>query len=85
LSLRGATEPHFPIRGARTLPVRREWFSHGGSKFDSLDRMDRNFDRRGRMDVTNPTLKEIAQHCFHTFGINTVLSRLLALSLGSEL
>jgi hypothetical protein len=30
---------------------------HGGSYFGSLDRMDRSFDRRGRMDVANPTFE----------------------------
>jgi hypothetical protein len=42
--------------------VRREWFSHGGSRFDRFDRMDRSFDRRGRMDVANPTFEEMARH-----------------------
>jgi hypothetical protein len=50
--------------------VRREWFSHGGSKFDRFDRIDRSFDKRGRMDVTNPTFEEMARHWFHTFGTN---------------
>jgi hypothetical protein len=45
-------------------------FSHGGSRFDRFYRMDRSFDRRGRMDVANPTFKEMAQHWFHTFGTN---------------
>jgi hypothetical protein len=40
--------------------VRREWFSHGGSRFD----------RRGRMDVANPTFEEMARHWFQTFGTN---------------
>jgi hypothetical protein len=50
--------------------VRREWFSYGGSRFDMFDRMDHNFDRRGRMDVANPTFEEMARHWFHTFGTN---------------
>jgi hypothetical protein len=50
--------------------VRREWFSHGGSKFDRVDRMDRIFDRRGRMSVANPTFEEMARHWFNTFGTN---------------
>jgi hypothetical protein len=48
----------------------REWFSHGGSRFDRFDRMDRSFDRRGRIDVANPTFEEMARHWFHTFGTN---------------
>ena len=52
--------PRFPFRGTRTPPVRREWFSHGGSSFD----------RRGRMDVANPTFEEMARHWFDTFGTN---------------
>jgi hypothetical protein len=39
--------------------VRWEWFSHGGSRFD---RMDRGFDRHGRIDVVNPTFEEMARH-----------------------
>jgi hypothetical protein len=48
------------FRGTRTPPVRQEWFSHGGSKFDRFDRMDRIFDRRGRMSVANPSFEEMA-------------------------
>jgi hypothetical protein len=62
--------PHFPYRGSRTPPMRREWFSHGGSRFDRFDKMDRSFDRRSRMDVANPTFEEMAQHWFDTFGTN---------------
>jgi hypothetical protein len=62
--------PRFPFRGTRTPLVRQEWFSHGGSRFDRLDRMDRSFDRRGRLDVANPTFEEMAQHWFGTFGTN---------------
>jgi hypothetical protein len=47
------------FRGTRTPPVRREWFSHGGSRFDRFDMMDRSFDRRGRMSVANPTFEEM--------------------------
>jgi hypothetical protein len=54
--------PCFSYHGSRTPPVRREWFSHGGSRFDRFDRMDRSFDRRGRMDVANPTFEEMARH-----------------------
>jgi hypothetical protein len=50
--------------------VIREWFSHGGSRFDWFDRMDRSSDRRGRMSVANPTFEEMAQHWFGTFGAN---------------
>jgi hypothetical protein len=50
--------------------VRREWFSHGGSRFDRFDRMDRCIDRQGRMNVANPTFDEMARHWFHTFGTN---------------
>jgi hypothetical protein len=56
------------FRGTRTLPVRREWFSHCGSRFDRFDRMDRSFDRRGRMSVANPTFEEMARLWFNTFG-----------------
>jgi hypothetical protein len=47
--------------------------------------MDHSFDRRGRIDVANPTFKEMARHWFHTFGTSPVLSHLLALALGFEL
>jgi hypothetical protein len=50
--------------------MRQEWFSHGGSKFDRFDRMDRSFDRRGTIDVANPTFEEMVRHWFHTFGTN---------------
>jgi hypothetical protein len=56
--------------GTRTPPVIREWFSHGGSRFDRFDRMDRSFDRRGRMSVANPSFEEMARHWFATFGTN---------------
>jgi hypothetical protein len=59
--------PFFSYHGSRTPPMRREWFSHGGSRFD---RMDRSFDRRGRIGVANPTFEEMARHWFHTFGTN---------------
>jgi hypothetical protein len=62
--------PHFPFRGTRTPPVRREWFSHGGSRFDRFDRMDRSVDRRSRMYVANPTFEEMARHWFDTVGTN---------------
>jgi hypothetical protein len=58
--------------------VRRGWFSHGGSRFD---RMDRSFDRSDRMDVANPIFEEIARHWFDTFGTNPSVDHLLALSL----
>jgi hypothetical protein len=32
--------------------------------------MDRCFDRRGRIDVANPTFEEMARHWLHTFGTN---------------
>jgi hypothetical protein len=50
--------------------VRREWFSHGGSRVDRFDRMDRIFDRRDSMSVAHPTFGEMARHCFATFGTN---------------
>jgi hypothetical protein len=50
--------------------VRWEWFSHGGSRFDRFDRMDHSVDRRGRMDVANPTFEEMARHWFDTIGTN---------------
>jgi hypothetical protein len=34
----------------------QEWSSHGGSRFD---RMDRYIDRHGRMNVANPTFEEM--------------------------
>jgi hypothetical protein len=40
--------------------MRQEWFSHGGFRFDRFDRMDRSFDRRCRMDVSNPTFEKMA-------------------------
>jgi hypothetical protein len=54
--------PYFSYHGSRTPPMRREWFSHGRSRFDSFDRMDRSFDRCGRIDVANPTFEEMARH-----------------------
>jgi hypothetical protein len=54
--------PCFPFHGTRTPPVRREWFTHGGSRFDRFDRIDRSFDRRVRMDVANPTFEEMTRH-----------------------
>jgi hypothetical protein len=77
--------PCFPYRGSRTPPVRWEWFSHGGSRSYWFDRMERSFDRRGRMDVANPTFEEMARRWFDTFGTNPRLSHLLALALGFEL
>jgi hypothetical protein len=53
--------------------VRREWFSHGGPRSDRFDRMDRSFDRHGRMDVANPTFEEMARHWFDTFGTNPIV------------
>jgi hypothetical protein len=58
------------FRGTRTPLVRREWFSHGGSRFDRVDRMDHIFDRHGRMSVADPTFEEMARHWFNTFGTN---------------
>jgi hypothetical protein len=40
--------------------VRREWFSHGGSRFDKFDRMNHSFDRHGMMDVANPNFEKMA-------------------------
>jgi hypothetical protein len=62
--------PRFPFCGTRTPPLRREWFSHGDSRFDRFDRMDRSFDSRSRIDVANPTFEEMARHWFDTFGTN---------------
>jgi hypothetical protein len=62
--------PCFLFRCTRTPPVRRESFSHGGSRFDRFDRMDRCIDRQGRMNVANPTFEEMARHWFHTIGTN---------------
>jgi hypothetical protein len=50
--------------------VRREWFSHGGCRFDRFDRMDYSFDRYCRMNVANPTFEEMARHWFDNFGTN---------------
>jgi hypothetical protein len=54
--------PCFSYHGSRTPPMGRELFSHGGSRFDRFDRMDRSFDRRGRIDIANPTFEEMARH-----------------------
>jgi hypothetical protein len=62
--------PCFPFRGTHTPSVRREWFCHGGPRFDSFDMMDHSFDRRVRMDVANRTFEEMSQHWFNTFGTN---------------
>jgi hypothetical protein len=56
--------------GTHTPPVKQEWFSHGGSRFDRFDRMDRSIDRHGRINVANPTFEEMARHWFDTFGTN---------------
>jgi hypothetical protein len=48
----------------------QEWSSHGGSRFHRDDRMDRIFDRRGRMSVANPTFEKMVRHWFNTFGTN---------------
>jgi hypothetical protein len=45
----------------------QKWSSHGGSRFD---RMDRCIDRHGRMNVANTTFEEMARHWFATFGTN---------------
>jgi hypothetical protein len=59
--------PRFPFRCSRTPPIEQEWSSHGGSRFD---RMDRCIDRHGRMNVANPIFDEMARHWFATFGTN---------------
>jgi hypothetical protein len=73
---------HFPIRGARTPPLRCEWFSHGGSRFD---RMDRRFDRSGRMVLLTPLLRTWLGTSLTPLVLTLVLSHLLALALGFEL
>jgi hypothetical protein len=50
--------------------MRPVWSSHGGSRFDRFDRMDRCIDRHGRMNVANPTLEEMARNWFSAFGTN---------------
>jgi hypothetical protein len=67
--------PRFLFRGSRIPPMRQEWLSHGGSSFD----------RRGRVDVANPTVEEMARHWFTPLELTPVLSHLLALVLGFEL
>jgi hypothetical protein len=62
--------PRFPFRGTHTPPMRQEWFSQGGSKFDRFDRMDHSFDRHSRINVANTTFEKMARHCFETFGTN---------------
>jgi hypothetical protein len=47
--------------------------------------MDRSFDRRGRIDVANPTFEEMARPDFTPLGLTPVLSHLLVLALGFEL
>jgi hypothetical protein len=59
--------PRFPFRGTRTPPMRQEWSSHGGSRFDMISHC---IDRHGRMNVANPTFEEMARHWFATFGTN---------------
>jgi hypothetical protein len=49
--------PHFPVRGARTPPVRWEWFPRGGHIFY-------------RMDFANPTFEKMAWHWFNSFCAN---------------
>jgi hypothetical protein len=62
--------PHIFFRGTHTPPMRQEWSSHGGYRFDRFDRMDRCIDRHGRMNVAHPTFEEMARHWFATFGTN---------------
>jgi hypothetical protein len=54
----------------RTPPMRQEWFSHGGSRLDRFDRMDRSIDRHDRINVANPTFEKMSRHWFDTFGTN---------------
>jgi hypothetical protein len=62
--------PRCLFRGTRTPPMRQEWFSHGDSRFNRFNRMDRSFYRRGRIDLANPTFEEMARRWFDTFGTN---------------
>jgi hypothetical protein len=39
-------------------------------RFDARGRMDSHFDRSSRMDRANPTLEQMAQHWFYSFGTN---------------
>jgi hypothetical protein len=66
--------PLFPFRGTRTPQMRQEWSSHGRSRFDRFDRMDHCIDRHGRMNVANPTFKEMARHWFATVDAKCALS-----------
>jgi hypothetical protein len=50
-------EPRFPLRGARTPPVRHEVISRGGHSF-------------GRMNFANPTFEQMARHWFDSFCAN---------------
>jgi hypothetical protein len=58
---------------------------HGGSKFDRFDRMDRSFDRRGRMILLNLLLRKWLGTGLTPLVLTPMLSRLLALALGFEL
>jgi hypothetical protein len=70
-SWKGGTVHGFPFRGFGPPLVSEGWFPHNGSHGGSMfDRMDRCIDRHGRMNVANPTFKEMARHWFATFATN---------------
>jgi hypothetical protein len=74
-----------PFCGTHTPLVRREWFSHGGSRFDRFHRMDRSFDRHGRMVLLTLLLRKWPGTGLTPLVLTLVLSRLLALSIGLKL
>jgi hypothetical protein len=63
--------PRSSFRGFGSPPARESWFPrsgyHGGDHGGS-------FDRRKALDCANPTLQQMAQHWFYSFGTTPVLS-----------
>jgi hypothetical protein len=59
--------PRSSFRGFGPPPVREGWFPRsgyrGGVRVGS-------FDRRNALDCANPTLEQMTQHWFYSFGTN---------------
>jgi hypothetical protein len=72
-SLRGYG-PRFPLRGARTPPMRCGMIPRGGH----------NLDRHGRMNFANPLLRKWLGTSLTLLVLSPVLSRLLARTLGFD-
>jgi hypothetical protein len=60
-------DPRSSFHGFGPLLVREGWFPHI-SYHGSI--CGRSFDRRKVLDCANPTLEQMTQHWFHSFGTN---------------